>query len=143
MSLSELVAIGRTWQTRPPPLSAFTSQSCLRPRHNQHWRHAACALQDSRVSNFTKVFEGKDVVYWGAGVGGHDQGSAGARRTCGRPSELIWYMDCNYKADLNLATRTLFKWTILRPGTLLDIPGTGKVSLGKVPISTVPVGVIR
>lgn len=41
------------------------------------------------------------------------------------------YYDAKYDADKSLVTRK-FPWTILRPGTLSDEPGTGKVALGKV-----------
>ncbi|KAJ2919595.1 hypothetical protein MD484_g806, partial [Candolleomyces efflorescens] len=47
------------------------------------------------------------------------------------------YMHYKYEADKNLIKRsqsdsdTSFKWTILRPGTLTDVPGTGKAHVGK------------
>ncbi|KAI5120001.1 hypothetical protein M0805_008462 [Coniferiporia weirii] len=34
------------------------------------------------------------------------------------------YMQAKYEADLNLAKRTAFAWTILRPGGLTNNPGT-------------------
>lgn len=56
-------------------------------------------------------------------------------------SENVWkaigtYMQAKYDADKNLATRTAFKWTILRPGRLTHEPGVGKASVGKAPLST-------
>ncbi|PWY98279.1 NAD(P)-binding protein [Testicularia cyperi] len=39
------------------------------------------------------------------------------------------YMEVN-NADKNLSQRTSFPWFVLRPGTLLEEPGTGKVALG-------------
>ncbi|KAI0042756.1 NAD(P)-binding protein [Auriscalpium vulgare] len=41
------------------------------------------------------------------------------------------YFQCKYEADKNLAQRTAFKWTIVRPNGLLDTPGTGRVSIGR------------
>lgn len=38
-------------------------------------------------------------------------------------------------ADRDLSKRTSFSWTILKPGALLDEPGTGKVSLGRTHLS--------
>ena len=40
-------------------------------------------------------------------------------------------MQAKYNADKNLASRTGFKWTILRPGGLTNEPGTGKGHIGK------------
>uniref|UniRef100_V5EVP3 Uncharacterized protein n=1 Tax=Kalmanozyma brasiliensis (strain GHG001) TaxID=1365824 RepID=V5EVP3_KALBG len=40
------------------------------------------------------------------------------------------YMDAKYAADKNLSERSSFPWFVLRPGGLLDEPGTGKVALG-------------
>lgn len=40
------------------------------------------------------------------------------------------YMDAKYAADKNLSRRSSFPWFVLRPGGLLDEPGTGKVALG-------------
>ncbi|SNX85998.1 related to UPF0659 protein C216.03 [Melanopsichium pennsylvanicum] len=40
------------------------------------------------------------------------------------------YMDAKYAADKNLSQRSAFPWFVLRPGGLLDEPGTGKVALG-------------
>ncbi|TFY71114.1 hypothetical protein EVG20_g1898 [Dentipellis fragilis] len=45
------------------------------------------------------------------------------------------YVEAKYLADKNLIGRTAFKWTILRPGTLLDTPGTGRVSIGRTHLS--------
>ncbi|CAK5271936.1 unnamed protein product [Mycena citricolor] len=41
------------------------------------------------------------------------------------------YMQCKYDADKNLAQRTAFKWTILRPTGLTNEPGTGKATIGR------------
>ncbi|KAF9461358.1 hypothetical protein BDZ94DRAFT_1310628 [Collybia nuda] len=41
------------------------------------------------------------------------------------------YMHWKYEADKNLANRTAFKWTILRPSTLTDGPGTDRATIGK------------
>jgi hypothetical protein len=50
------------------------------------------------------------------------------------------YMHWKYEADKNLATRTVFKWTMLRPGGLTDEPGTGKATVGKANLGqTIPV----
>ncbi|VDB92257.1 unnamed protein product [Peniophora sp. CBMAI 1063] len=51
-------------------------------------------------------------------------------------SKRIWgsigkYMEMKYLADKNLSKRTAFNWSILRPGTLSDEPGTGKASIGR------------
>lgn len=43
-------------------------------------------------------------------------------------------MQAKYDADKNLVQRTAFKWTILRPGSLSDEPGTGKAIVGKAPL---------
>lgn len=40
------------------------------------------------------------------------------------------YMKWKYKADVELHKRTAFKWFIIRPGYLLDEPGTGKADIG-------------
>ncbi|KAA1475757.1 NAD(P)-binding protein [Dentipellis sp. KUC8613] len=45
------------------------------------------------------------------------------------------YFEAKYLADKDLVGRTAFKWTILRPGSLLDAPGTGRVSIGRTRIS--------
>lgn len=45
------------------------------------------------------------------------------------------YMHWKYEADQNLAKRTAFKWTMLRPGGLSDAPGTGKASIGRTHLS--------
>lgn len=36
-----------------------------------------------------------------------------------------------YEADKDLVNSGAFKWTIVRPGTLTDDPGTGKASIGR------------
>ncbi|KAH8115118.1 NAD-binding protein [Phellopilus nigrolimitatus] len=41
------------------------------------------------------------------------------------------YVQAKYDADKNLAQRTAFKWTILRPVGLTNGPGTGKATVGK------------
>ncbi|VDB92248.1 unnamed protein product [Peniophora sp. CBMAI 1063] len=41
------------------------------------------------------------------------------------------YLEMKYMADKNLTERTAFKWSILRPGTLNDEPGTGKATIGR------------
>lgn len=46
------------------------------------------------------------------------------------------YMKWKYEADKNLAQRTAFKWTILRPGGLTNEPGTGKASIGRTHLTT-------
>lgn len=50
-------------------------------------------------------------------------------------SASVWksigtYMQYKYEADKNLVNRTTFPWTIVRPPTLLDTPGTGKADAG-------------
>ncbi|KAF8318437.1 NAD(P)-binding protein [Clavulina sp. PMI_390] len=40
------------------------------------------------------------------------------------------WMKWKYEADLVLSKRTAFKWFILRPGGLLDEPGTGTADVG-------------
>lgn len=45
------------------------------------------------------------------------------------------YMKYKYLADKNLSQRTAFKWVILRPGTLINDPGTGKGTIGRTHIS--------
>ncbi|EIN05178.1 NAD(P)-binding protein [Punctularia strigosozonata HHB-11173 SS5] len=45
------------------------------------------------------------------------------------------YMHWKYEADKNLVARTAFGWTILRPGGLTDVPGTGKASIGRTHLS--------
>jgi len=47
-----------------------------------------------------------------------------------RASLATWF-HWKYEADKNLAKRTAFKWSILRPGGLLDAPGIGKASIGR------------
>ncbi|OBZ74305.1 hypothetical protein A0H81_05593 [Grifola frondosa] len=41
------------------------------------------------------------------------------------------YMRWKYEADKNLVQRTAFQWTIVRPSTLLDTPGTHTASIGR------------
>lgn len=48
------------------------------------------------------------------------------------------YYKWKLEADRNLVKRTTFKWTILRPGRLLDEPGTGKISLGATHKGAIP-----
>ncbi|KAJ7055279.1 hypothetical protein C8F01DRAFT_1373827 [Mycena amicta] len=45
------------------------------------------------------------------------------------------YMKWKYEADKNLAARTGFTWTILRPGGLTNNPGTGTASIGRTRLS--------
>ncbi|KAI0085029.1 NADH(P)-binding-domain-containing protein [Irpex rosettiformis] len=45
------------------------------------------------------------------------------------------YVEAKYNADKNLASRTGFRWTILRPGGLTNEPGTGKGHIGKAHLS--------
>ncbi|KAJ7055245.1 NADH(P)-binding-domain-containing protein [Mycena amicta] len=45
------------------------------------------------------------------------------------------YMKWKYEADKNLAARTGFTWTILRPGGLTNTPGTGTASIGRTRLS--------
>nr|CDI54280.1 fungal protein [Melanopsichium pennsylvanicum 4] len=46
-------------------------------------------------------------------------------------STIAWTPLLNkYAADKNLSQRSAFPWFVLRPGGLLDEPGTGKVALG-------------
>ena len=40
-------------------------------------------------------------------------------------------MEAKYNADKNLASRTGFKWTMLRPGGLSNEAGSGKAMVGK------------
>lgn len=47
-----------------------------------------------------------------------------------RKSIPVW-VKWKYEADKDLAKRTAFKWFILRPGGLLDSPGTGKAAIGR------------
>ncbi|THH13923.1 hypothetical protein EW146_g6360 [Bondarzewia mesenterica] len=51
-------------------------------------------------------------------------------------SALPTYMHWKYEADKNLVARTGFAWTILRPGGLIDTPGTGRASVGRAHITT-------
>ncbi|KAL1747746.1 NADH(P)-binding-domain-containing protein [Schizophyllum fasciatum] len=141
------------------------------------------SLESSTPADFTKVFTGKDIVYWSAGAGG----KGGEERTKavdyegaikvfdaieaveGTKPRLILvsaidvrdptkpppphyndadialsermrkaipaYMLWKYEADKNLAQRTAFKWTILRPSGLTNEPGTGKVAVGRTHIT--------
>lgn len=41
------------------------------------------------------------------------------------------YYHWKYEADKNLAKRTAFKWTMLRPGLLSDESGVGTASIGQ------------
>ena len=52
------------------------------------------------------------------------------------------YVEAKYNADKNLAKRTGFKWTILRPGGLTNEPGTGKAAVGRTHI-TPPISVSK
>lgn len=45
-------------------------------------------------------------------------------------------MQAKYDADHNLAQRTAFQWTILRPGHLTHEPGTGRAIVGKAPLNS-------
>lgn len=45
------------------------------------------------------------------------------------------YLKWKYEADKNLLARTAFPWTILRPGRLLDGPGSGRVEIGRTHIT--------
>lgn len=49
------------------------------------------------------------------------------------------YFHWKYEADKELYGRTIFKWTILRPGALLDDAGSGKVSVGRTHLKSIPV----
>jgi len=40
-------------------------------------------------------------------------------------------MHWKYEADKNLVSRTAFKWTIVRPGSLTDSEPKGKADIGK------------
>ena len=46
------------------------------------------------------------------------------------------------EADRNLSKRTAFDWTILRPGTLTEEQGTGRISLGKTRLASVTVSAL-
>lgn len=52
-----------------------------------------------------------------------------AGRGMGMPESFEFYMKVKRQADVELAKSSL-DWTILRPGTLTDEPGTGGVELG-------------
>lgn len=45
------------------------------------------------------------------------------------------YIKWKYEADKNLAKRTAFQWTILRPGGLTDKPAAGKGAIGRTHIT--------
>jgi hypothetical protein len=49
------------------------------------------------------------------------------------------YAQAKLDADVDLVKRTAFDWFILRPGSLTDEPGTGKVVLGKTPRTRIAV----
>ncbi|GJE93843.1 FAD dependent oxidoreductase [Phanerochaete sordida] len=56
-------------------------------------------------------------------------------------SDKVWgsigtYMQAKYDADKNLAGRTAFQWTILRPGLLTHEPGTRRATVGKAPLGS-------
>lgn len=59
-------------------------------------------------------------------------------------SERIWrvipeYMKAKLAAEENLYKRAgRLDWTVVRPSGLTDVPGTGKVSMGKAPLTTIP-----
>ncbi|KAL0952699.1 hypothetical protein HGRIS_006935 [Hohenbuehelia grisea] len=140
------------------------------------------SLEESPLSEFSKAFEAKDVVYFSAGAGG----KGGEERTKavdyegavkvfdaieavqGKKPRLVLvsaidirdpekipahyteedialskrvrgaipaYIKWKYEADKNLAKRTTFKWTMLRPGGLTDEPGTGKATIGRTHLS--------
>ncbi|KAJ7200581.1 hypothetical protein GGX14DRAFT_372168 [Mycena pura] len=46
-------------------------------------------------------------------------------------AHIAVYMKWKYEADKNLAARTAFRWTILRPGGLTSEPGTGTAAVGR------------
>ncbi|CAK5271281.1 unnamed protein product [Mycena citricolor] len=46
------------------------------------------------------------------------------------------YLKWKYEADKDLARRTAFRWTMLRPGGLTDEPGTGTASIGRTHLTT-------
>ncbi|PPR00809.1 hypothetical protein CVT26_012450 [Gymnopilus dilepis] len=55
-------------------------------------------------------------------------------------SERLWkaipaYMHWKYEADKILVTHKAFKWTILRPGALINDPGKGTADIGRTHIS--------
>ena len=52
---------------------------------------------------------------------------------------LDLYFKAKYEADKNLAVRTAFRWTILRPGGLSDAPGTELVEIGRTHLKQIPV----
>lgn len=49
------------------------------------------------------------------------------------------YFKWRYETDKNLAERTAFHWTILRPGELIDGPGKGRVEIGRTHLKDVTV----
>ncbi|KAG6840010.1 hypothetical protein C0991_009642 [Blastosporella zonata] len=46
-------------------------------------------------------------------------------------------MHYKYEADKNLIKRDTFKWTILRPATLTNNPGTGKATIGRTHLGSI------
>ncbi|VDB92247.1 unnamed protein product [Peniophora sp. CBMAI 1063] len=138
------------------------------------------SLEDDSVSDFAKVFTGKDVVVFAAGsagIGGLERlikvdaegaikvfdaieavegakkprlvlvGTTDSRDHKAAPpphydegdlemtksnyEKIGPYLDAKYMADKNLAQRTAFKWTTVRPGWYTDEPGTGKATIGR------------
>ena len=61
---------------------------------------------------------------------------------------LETYYKWKYEADKNLVARTAFRWTILRPGELIDGPGMGRVEIGRthltsaIPVRWLPPGAV-
>ncbi|KAJ7607535.1 NADH(P)-binding-domain-containing protein [Roridomyces roridus] len=51
-------------------------------------------------------------------------------------SRISAYMHWKYEADKNLAARTAFKWTMLRPGGLTNAPGVGTADIGRTHLTT-------
>lgn len=112
------------------------------------------------VSEYTSMLKGIDALVFTAGAGGagtditkaiDGEGvrkmitaaeNAGVKRFLlvsafpdawrnkGMPDSFEFYMEMKRQADVDLAKSSL-DWTILRPGTLTDEPGTGKVELGQ------------
>lgn len=41
------------------------------------------------------------------------------------------YYEWKYKADIELVRRTAFKWTLVRPGGLIEEPGAGTAAIGR------------
>ncbi|MCG1010754.1 SDR family oxidoreductase [Salinicoccus sp. ID82-1] len=118
-------------------------------------------LVETDVAEYASMLEGTDVLVFAAGAGGagvdatkavDGEGvskmitaaeNAGVKRFLlvsafpdawrdkDMPDSFEFYMKMKRKADAGLAKSSL-DWTILRPGTLTDDPGTGKVKLGPV-----------